>query len=76
METSRSLLATFEGPNGTAEVFEVSRTTDKPHVEQIVYEIMFKGEKHERLTMGESSVLASGLTGDPRFQSYVETGRR
>ena len=73
----KQLLASFEGPNGKAEVYEVARKQpDKPNVEQIVYEIIFKDEVHTRLTMGEASVVASGLTGDPRFQGFVETGRR
>ncbi|MPZ49055.1 MAG: hypothetical protein GEU75_07090 [Dehalococcoidia bacterium] len=72
----KELLATFEGPRGKAEVFEVTKPGDRPLVEQIVYEIEFKGETHTRMTMGEASVVASGLTGDPRYQGYVETGRR
>jgi len=73
----RSLLASFEGPNGKAEVFEVTTTGDqKPRVETVVYEIIFKGETQTRKTMGEASVVASALSGDPKFQIYVETGRR
>ena len=76
MANDKQLLASFEGPNGKAEVFEVSTPSDKPHVELIQYEIVFKGESQLRMTMGEASVVASALTGDPRMQGYVETGRR
>ena len=72
----KQLLASFDGPNGHADVFEVSLPGDRPHVEVIKYEIVFNGESQFRMTMGEASVVASALTGDPSMQGYVETGRR
>jgi hypothetical protein len=58
----------FEGANGRAEVFEVLGR-DALGVETVVYEILFKDQRHEVPTMGEASVLASELAGDPRFTS-------
>ena len=46
--TEREILETFEGPNGSAELFELV-TTDPahPHVEQVKYEVVFNGCRPE-----------------------------
>jgi hypothetical protein len=64
----KQFIEAFKGPNGTAELFEVVKTfADRPHVEEVQYEILFKNEPQYRLTIGEASVLACELSGDPRF---------
>jgi len=72
----RQFIEAFEGPNGKAEVFEiVSAPATGPGglaVEKVEYEILFKGERHTALSMGEASILASDLAGDPRFVSGVQ----
>jgi hypothetical protein len=66
---SRELVETFAGPNGTAEVLEVVTTpTGAPAVEKVEYEVVFNGARATTLpTMGEASIVACELTGDPRF---------
>ena len=56
----------FEGANGKAEVFEVVGK-DASGVERVEYEIVFGDERQVVPSMGEASVLASELAGDPRF---------
>jgi len=64
----RQFITAFEGPNGKADLFEVVRTfPDRPHVEEVQYEIIFKGESTFKLTIGEASIMACELSGDPRF---------
>jgi hypothetical protein len=64
----RLFIERFEGAQGVAEVHEVI-AKDASGVEQVVYEVTFGGERHEVLTMGEASVLASELAGDARFRN-------
>ena len=72
----RQFITAFEGPSGKAELFEVVRTfADRPHVEEVQYEVAFNGESQFRLTIGEASILACELSGDPRFAAeIVESG--
>jgi hypothetical protein len=56
----------FDGDKGRAEVYEVVGK-DERGIERVVYEVIFSGQKHEVLSMGEASVLASDLAGDSRF---------
>jgi hypothetical protein len=64
----RQFIETFNGPRGKAELYEMVKTfPDRPHVEEVQYEIIFKNESQFRLTIGEASVLACELSGDPRF---------
>ena len=74
--TARDFIEVFEGPNGKAELFEVVKTfSDRPHVEEVAYEIVFGGKTDTRMTIGEASILACDLSGDPRFSGeIVESG--
>ena len=68
-QIARQYITTFEGPNGKAELYEVVRTfPDRPHVEEVDYEVMFNGKSEFRLTIGEASILGSELSGDNRFK--------
>ena len=66
MVQDRLFIERFEGPNGTAEVHEIVGK-DASGVETVVYEVNFGDQRHEVMTMGEASVLASDLAGDQRF---------
>lgn len=57
----------FDGTNGRAEVFEVIEV-DPSGIEQVRYEVLYKEERQLVASMGEASVLASELAGDPRFR--------
>jgi hypothetical protein len=71
-QTTRELVDTFEGDRGTAELYEVVKTfTGRPHVEEVQYEVVFNGASEFRLTIGEASILACELSGDPRFATEV-----
>jgi hypothetical protein len=56
----------FDGNNGRCEVYEVIEV-DASGIEQVRYEVLFKDERKLVASMGEASVLASELAGDPRF---------
>ena len=75
--TARELVEAFTGPSGTAEVYEVVKTNpSRPYVEDVEYEIVFNDQSEFRLTVGEASILACELSGDPRFASeVVESGQ-
>lgn len=75
-QVERELIEAFEGPRGTAEVYEVVKTSkDRPHVEDVQYEISFNGNSEFRLTIGEASIRACELSGDSRFAAeIVESG--
>ena len=62
----RLFIEAFEGPKGHADVWEVVGK-DALGVETVVYEILFGTERVEVPTIGEASVVASDMTGDPRF---------
>lgn len=66
MTQDRLFIEAFEGEKGRAEVYEVLGK-DSLGVETVVYEVLFQDQRHEVMTMGEASVLASELAGDPRF---------
>jgi hypothetical protein len=68
VEDNKLFIERFEGPKGTAEVHEVIGK-DASGVEKVVYEVSFGDQRHEVLSMGEASVLASELAGDTRFSS-------
>lgn len=70
----KQLVTTYEGPNGEAEVYEVNEPSpDRPQIERIRYEVVFNGESQYLSTMGEASVVAGSLTGDPRFSGFVQS---
>jgi hypothetical protein len=56
----------FDGKYGRSEVYEVI-DVDASGIEQVRYEVLFKEERQVVASMGEASVLASELAGDPRF---------
>ena len=60
------LIEVFEGPNGKAEVYEVTNT-NPGGIEQVEYEILFASVRQVAPSMGLASVMASELSGDPRF---------
>ena len=66
----RQFIEAFEGPRGKAEVFEVvTPPAAGIGVEKVEYEVVIKGQSHTVLSMGEASILACELSGDPRFLS-------
>ena len=73
---AREFIESFEGPKGKADLYEVVKTSPaRPHVEEVEYEVVFRGASQSRLTIGEASILACELAGDPRFATeVVETG--
>lgn len=75
-QTAREFIESFEGPHGKADLYEVVKTNpDRPYVEQVEYEIVFNEQAETRLTVGEASIRACELSGDPRFASeVVESG--
>ena len=69
-KTARELIESFAGPHGQADLYEVVKTNPaRPYVEDVQYEIVFNGKSDFRLTVGEASILACELSGDPRFAS-------
>jgi len=62
----RLFIEAFEGDKGRAEVYEIVGK-DSRGIEKVVYEVLFKEQRQEVLSMGEASVLASQLAGDARF---------
>ena len=75
--TARELIESFVGPHGQADLYEVLKTNPtRPYVEDVQYEIVFNGTSEFRMTVGEASIVACELSGDPRFASeIVETGQ-
>ena len=72
IQTAREFVEAFQGSHGKAELYEVVKTQPgRPHVEQVEYEIIFNGKTEVRLTIGEASIRACELSGDPRFASEV-----
>ena len=60
----RDLVGAFEGPNGTAELYEVVTTsTERPGAEQVKYEIVYGGEIEIFPSLGEASIRATELSG-------------
>jgi hypothetical protein len=66
-ENSRMFIEAFEGPKGRSEVFEVLGK-DASGIELVTYEVNFNGQLQHVQSMGEASILASELAGDPRFK--------
>ena len=73
---ARELQDSFTGANGQADLYEVVTTNPaRPYVEDVQYEVAFSGRSEFFLTIGEASIRACELSGDPRFASeVVETG--
>jgi hypothetical protein len=63
---ARELIEAFQGPKGEAQVYEIA-STNSIGVEKVEYEIDFGGEIRKARTMGEASILACELSGNPRF---------
>jgi hypothetical protein len=67
-DTEREHVASFEGPHGKAEMYEIVVTfPDRPHVEEVHYEVVFEGQSQTRPSIGEASILACQLSGDQRY---------
>jgi hypothetical protein len=62
----RSLIATIEGPKGSATVYEVSEgtnTTATSGVDSTVYEVVCGSTTETVPTLGEASIIAHELSG-------------
>ena len=67
---TREFIEAFAGPKGRAEVYEVVSTPSGGlGVEKVEYEVLFKDERHVVMSMGEASIKACELSGNPRFLS-------
>jgi hypothetical protein len=65
---NRMFIEAFEGPKGRSEVYEIVGK-DATGIEQVTYEITFNGQLQQKVeSMGEASILAADLAGDPRFK--------
>ena len=60
--TEDSLIATVEGPRGTAEIFEVE-VPDTGQTIEVEYAVVFQGQRHGFPSMGEAHLLANELVG-------------
>jgi hypothetical protein len=56
------LIATVEGPNGAAEIYEVTVPDTGPTIE-VEYAVVFGGERHGFPSLGEAHILANQLVG-------------
>jgi hypothetical protein len=63
----RMFIEAFEGPKGRSEVHEIVGK-DATGIEQVTYEVTFDGQQQQVQSMGEASILAADLAGDPRFK--------
>lgn len=74
--TERQLIETFTGAKGKAQLYEVAKTfPGRARVEEVKYEVIFSERSQFCLTLGEASILACELSGDPRFATEVtQTG--
>lgn len=63
---NKLFIESFDGKNGRSEVYEVIEV-DASGIEQVRYEVLFGDQRNLVPSMGEASVLASELAGDPRF---------
>jgi hypothetical protein len=59
---NKTSLTVVEGPNGTAELFEVA---DEGTTVATEYEVEFNGASHTFQTMGEAYIEAGALAGTP-----------
>ena len=57
-----SLIATVEGPKGTAEIFEIE-VPDTGQTIEVEYAVVFEGQRHDFPSMGEAHLLANELVG-------------
>ena len=74
MEQEETMLESFEGTKGKAELWEVIATDPaRPGIEKVEYQVRINGESHSRMTIGEASILGCELAGDPRFASETTT---
>jgi hypothetical protein len=60
--TEDSLIATVEGPKGTAEIFEIE-VPDTGQTIEVQYAVVFQGQRHPFPSMGEAHLLANELVG-------------
>jgi hypothetical protein len=60
--TEDSLVATVEGPKGTAEIFEIE-VPDTGQTIEVEYAVVFQGQRHGFPSMGEAHLLANELAG-------------
>jgi hypothetical protein len=64
----RQLITTYNGPRGMSDLWEVvDFDPAHPGLEKVTYEVILAGVTHSCFTIGEASILASELSGDPRF---------
>ncbi len=62
MAASTTLINTYEGPKGKAEVFEVVQEVDGR--ERVEYAVHFGADHHTVPSMGEAVILAEELSGE------------
>lgn len=60
--TEDALIATVEGPRGTAEIFEIEMP-DTGQTIEVEYAVVFQGQRHGFPSMGEAHLLANELAG-------------
>jgi hypothetical protein len=64
----RQFIQAFEGPKGRSELFEiVGFDFERPGLESVEYEVIYRGTRYVALTMGEASIVACDFAGDNRF---------
>jgi hypothetical protein len=56
------LIATVEGPKGSADIFEVI-VPDTGRTTEVEYAVVYQGERHGFPSMGEAHLLANELVG-------------
>jgi hypothetical protein len=62
MMAEDSLIATVEGPRGTAEIYEIEKP-DTGQTIEVEYAVVFQGQRHGFPSMGEAHLLANELVG-------------
>jgi len=60
----QSVVATVDGPNGTAEIHEVPQAAADGG-QRLVYEVHFRGQKQTFPALGEAYIVAGELSGTP-----------
>jgi len=66
--TGDALIATVEGPRGTAEIYEVEVPTADRTIE-VEYAVVYQGERHGFPSMGEAHIMANELVGADEEES-------
>jgi hypothetical protein len=56
--TTKASVTVVEGPNGTAEIFEVKGSDGQP-----LYEVSFKGKVERYVAIGEAYIMAGQKAG-------------